>query len=464
MIIMAIILVSVLILAVLVISMCLVKVREGKAKLMMNPGENYKRTIVNWSSYLEVAEDMEINGEKFKKGDIVKRSEAPDGIVEKENRGILGTGFFSKKPWESVYSYEVNLSENHDMDHKGKELNYLDLKEQKLQSEIVRTTGAPASGKESKESSFGKVDVTVSYLVIMRIKNPYEFIFDSPSNGYEAALARLDNAVAQVISQCEQNLLEQMEGDSKALWFGIANPEKADYSEIYKNMSNEEREDLKKEHREIWKKYKQHISHSEDVDLVFKGIGDIKLVKEEFKKWGVKIIDQGIELRKVDPSQEFKNWREQIQREAMKKEEMKQELGQEEIRAQIQKVKGEGKKMGYQEQMNLVNSIAASLAHSGYKKREAIPLAKEILETLIAGEEGNLEKKIFKGLDGNNISSIAAQLELGRQMMSNKAGFKTGEKDKSEEDKSEEDKDEKEESEEKSFAFVDEEGNEKFTF
>ena len=460
----AIVIASLLIVIGLFFATCTVKVREGKAKLMMNPGERYSRTIINWSPYMEVAEDVEVDGKKLKKGDIVKRSEVSSNVGERIHLHIPFTAFFLKFPWEKAFYYNLEMAENHEMAKKGERLNYLDLKEQKLESEIVRTTGAPASGKESKESSFGKVDVTVSYLVIMRIKNPYEFIFDSPSNGYEATLARLDNAVAQVISQCEQNLLEQMEGDSKALWFGIANPEKADYSEIYKNMSNGEIEDLKKEHREIWKKYKQHISHSEDVDLVFKGIGDIKLVKEEFKKWGVKIIDQGIELRKVDPSEDFKKWREEIKKEMMTKEKMKEKLGQEEIMAQIEKVKGQGKSDRYDVQMNLVNSIAASLAHSGYKKREAIPLAKEILETLIAGEEGNLEKKIFKGLDGNNISSIAAQLELGRQMMTgtskeNKAGFKTGEKDKSEEDK-----DEKEESEEKSFAFVDEEGNEKFTF
>ncbi len=461
MIIMAIILVSVLILAVLVISMCLVKVREGKAKLMMNPGENYARTIVNWKPYMVADQDYPKHG--FNKGDIIKRSkDTAQKVKEKKSPRIPGTAFFFKWPWQKPFSYNVELSENHQMAKKGERLDYLDLKEQKLQSEIIRTTGAARIKKKKQESSFSKVDVTVSYLIIMRIKNPYEFIFDSPSNGYDAALDRLDNAMGQIISQCEENTLEQLEGDSEALWWGVVNPEVVKYDTTYPEVKGKDLEKLKINHRKIWERYKDHISYSEDIDILFSGIGHSKLVAEEFQKWGVKIIPQAIEITKVDPSEDFKEWREKIQQAAMKKEEMKQELGQEEIIAQMQKIKGEGKSNSYQVQMSLVNSIAASLAHSGYKKRDAIPLAKEILETLIAGEEGNLEKKIFKGLDGNNISAIAAQLELGRQMMTdkggnkeNKAGFKTGEEGKSEKE---------DEKEEKSFAFVDEEGNEKFTF
>lgn len=461
--------------------MFFIEVPEGTAKIVLKPGGKFSRVLMNWKKYF-IAEESN-SDESVSEGDIVKK----DGDIEKKIKKkrlnpILGTGYFLKIPfWESIYSYSFEWSDNHYRGKKEKnneidkieeeqerkygkkeKFDYINLKEQYFRSHIEKTTGVHQRQKKTKkegnssnqEVSFNRVDVKVEYMVTLRIINPYEFIFDSPENSYDAVLERLDNLMGDIISQSEFNLVERLQGSRDALWYGLRNPKHINYKEEYSNISENDLEKLKKKHKEIWANYERDITNSEDVKTVFKGLKDQKLISETFPGWGIKIISEGVEIVTVEPPAEIKENRKKLAKKDIEFELAQRDREITEVNAKANEIKGEGKRKEYAAQMSSIDDLIDKLIKRGLSPSKANETAEKAIQSLIAGDKGILEKRIFEGLEGG-IAGLATQWEMGKNILNDKEVKKNSSREKKENDNSKE---------KEGTTFVDDDGKDLFTF
>ncbi len=428
-----------LLIALLVLTRSLFKTEESQAKIIMILGGGFSKTVVNWKNYF-----LNENGViKPVKNDVDKK---------KRQKGILGTSYFTKNPIWSIYSYTIEWSENHyregQKEKEKEDLDYIDLRPQYFRSEITRTTGAPQERdmvSKQKEASSNRVDVDVSYLVTLRVISPYEFAFDSPKNSYDAVLERLDVVMGKIISQCEFNLLERLQGSKEALWYGLRNPKKIELKKNHPTLSDQEVEEirngntgfsgeeierfkLKQEYPELeeeeiekmkklWKNYARDISNSEQVETVFEGLRKEDLITESFPGWGIKIIKEGVEIKEVQPPESIKERRKELAEKDMEMERKKRERDMEEIEAEMNEIRAEGKSKAMKIKMNVISYLSEEI---GDKE-----IAEKAFHTLIAADENSYEKRIIEGLvseegSGLNIPAISFMLEAGKEMYEKK--------------------------------------------
>ena len=405
------------------------KAPESKAKVITRL-EGYSRTLVSWKNYFISAEDKG----NIRVGDIVKdQFDDEDERPEEESFGPLFGNYFLRIPFlEKIHSYKLEWKKNHyRKGQEGKkgventeEFEYINLKDQVFASEVQGTTGSPAGEKTTDKSgtSFNRIDVTVEYLVTMRVVNPYKFLFDSPGNSFDEVLDYLDTRISNIISQVEPNLLKRMKGSGKALWYGLGNPDSEKYSdpseyreEHYPNFdSGEEFDKMLSEQRALWSSYKRDISYSDNVQLLFKGLKNDEFVQEKAKEWGIEIDSKGIEIKTVDEPEIIKKARQEAVEKEVEIDKIKVDRKVAAIEAEKKKIEGQGERDRQYNEMRAVEDLARLFRKYG----EANPVESAIMlkRAYMAAEKGNLKEINIKGLEGGSIASIAAQLGIGKEL------------------------------------------------
>lgn len=395
-----------------------VKVPEGKVKLLMAPGGKFVTELISWKDHFVCAEDKVVDGKLYRVGDVVRCDGAIENELEaKEISPVFGNYFFKVPAWHSTCSYSIHWSKEHyrgkpdavatQQSEKKEVLSDIDLKEQYFRSYIKRTTGAGSTKKNSPSSN--RVEVKVQYLVVLRVVNPYNFIFYSPSNSYDGVLEILDNLIGDVLANISLNLAEKLQGGRDALWYGLQNPDNCEYGlQNYPELSKRERKDLEKKHRELWDKYKDTLSYPDKQTSVFRGLKFSEEITKEFPEWGIEITR--VEIIDVTPPEEVLSSRQQLVAAEIEKE-----------LATIQKktatVAGGAERERIIRELTPLPRLIKKLTKLGLAKSKASQIAQEVFESFLAGEKkGNLEKKIFKGLEGSSVASLAAQWQLGSKM------------------------------------------------
>ncbi len=405
--------------------MFFVNAPEGKARMLMAPGGKFISELVNWKNYFIVAESKRINGKLYQEGDIVERNGHLEYELEKKDISPLFGSYFLKIPgWHSVYSYKLEWSKHHYRGRPGEErnleetkenLDYIDLKDQYFRSYITKTTGAPRFRQlesDKGEVSSNRVDVSLEYLVVLRVVNPYRFIFDSPENSYDGLLEVMDNLIGNIISQCQFNLTERLQGSREAIWHGLRNPDKIDYEKEYPDLEISEREEVKNRDESLWEQYAGDISNSDQIKILFKGLKDSEEIRKKFPGWGIEI--SRVEIIEIQPPEEIKKERQKLIQADMEYELKKRERDMSEIEAETVKIMAEATGDKYLKEMNSVNEmVELFMKREGCSESEARKTAAEMFHTIIAGEKGLLEKRIFEGLDGNSFAGLAAQFGIG---------------------------------------------------
>ena len=449
-----------------------VKVPESRAIVLTKLG-GYSKTLVSWKDYFISGEDKG----NVQRGDVVKRSKFKTTDEKPKESGVnptFGNYFFKTPILEKIYCYELEWKENHY--RKGQEskkgqkntekFDYIDLKDQVFASSVDGTTGSPVGEETTDESEtgFNRIDVTVDYLVTMRVINPYKFLFDSPGNSFDEVLDYLDTRISNIISQCEPNLLKRLKGSGKALWYGLGNPDSEKYSSIseykqehYPDIKDDEFNEIVEKQRSLWSSYKKDISYSDNVSLVFKGLKNDEFVQEKAKQWGIEIDSQGIEIKKVNEPDIIKKARQEAVEREVEIDKMKVDKKVAEIEAEKEKIQGEGNRQKRYAQMRSVDDLAKLFRK--YGEADSVAKAIAVNKAYLAAEGENLKVVDINGLEGGSFASIAAQLGIGKELRNLFGGSSSG----SSSQKSDTKNENKKEDEEETIQLLNSEGDPFYT-
>ena len=230
-------------------------VQEGTAKAVMKLGE-FEKIIFQWRDHW-----MDNEWNIWREGE----EGAPEKATkEVKIRGRIFGGFWYYGIWpvDKIHRYTLRWTDLHRISERERTIETVQFHEERLDHVFLRPIvyWTKIFGAETKPPE--RIPVDVEVLVTMRVFNPYRFLFIAPSTPIEDILARIDALLRDRIAQL--TIDELLEVNTETLWKG-------------------------------WK------IEREDKTIKIPGLKMEKLFKETLEKWGVRVAEKGVEIKRVDP-------------------------------------------------------------------------------------------------------------------------------------------------------------------
>jgi regulator of protease activity HflC (stomatin/prohibitin superfamily) len=264
-------------------------VEEGTAKAVMKLGK-FQKIIFQWEGhwmdknwniwrekedeipaevYRELYPDM---GEKEIEEKRKKPSEEDLKLwrlkEEKKIRGRIAGGlwFYGLWPIHRIHTYPLRWTELHRIAEKERSIEKVQFHEETLDRVLLKPAVYWTKIFVAETVPPERIPVDVEVLVTMKVFNPYEFLFVAPPTPIEDILARIDALIRERIAHLTVDELLQVKAEM--LWEG-------------------------------WK------ARRDDEEIEIPALKEEKLIKETLEKWGVKIVEKGVDIKRIDLPPEY---------------------------------------------------------------------------------------------------------------------------------------------------------------
>lgn len=234
-------------------------VKEGTAKAVMKLGK-FDKTIFQWEGHW-MDEDWSIwrEGEE----EAPKREEK-----EKKVRGRIlgGLWLYGVWPIHKTHKYRLRWADLHRVEEKEGTIEKAQFHDEELDHILLKPAvyWTKVFGAETIPPE--RIPVDVGVLVTMRVFNPYRFLFVAPPTPIEDILARIDALMRE--RNAHLTVDELLLVRAEILWDG-------------------------------WK------IEREGKEIEISALKEEKLIKETLDKWGVKVAEKGVDIKKIDPPPKY---------------------------------------------------------------------------------------------------------------------------------------------------------------
>ena len=225
-------------------------VEEGTAKAVMKLGK-FDKIIFQWEGHW-MDKDWSIwyEGEEG----------APDR-KKAENKvwgRVFGSlWFYGIWPIHRIYEYTLRWTDLHRVIEKEGSIEKVQFHEEKLDHVLLKPAVYWTKIFSAETTPPERIPVNIEVLVTMRVFNPYRFLFIAPPTPIEDVLARIDALIRERIAHLTVDKILRIR--TETLWEG-------------------------------W----------ETEDEKIPGLKEEKLIKETLQRWGMKIAEKGVDVKKVE--------------------------------------------------------------------------------------------------------------------------------------------------------------------